>query len=359
MIGKNVIMALFSKHKMQVYPRVLLIIFSCLKYSFTFAQHEVNTSKNQNNLQYGASLKATFEIGSLKDHREEEKQTNPNFKLVVNFGIGSNYISSNIYPTLNTELQFYNGGIGSKNRGSFFHSRLALDFISALTITAGINNVFRQDNLSALQERNVPLYYFSDFAYPALQNPFLYSLSLGTNFIVTTDKNKTSQRIGFINIHADRGQFSYYNDGGPGISDICLGDRKDRYYTGGGVFSYHGKRNEPINIVEVSYHKFTGYTLNAFELSNKLFFNFMSYKREDQEYYNKSLLSINIGVIQKGPNNYRSGLSFTYKLYTPIILDFQHKIHWVIYNTYHMAPYKPHSAIAINYYLTNSNIGLR
>jgi len=163
-------------------------------------------------------------------------------------------------------------------RPSYKKPFVTVDFITAFTLTSGFNNYFTSEHLAdTVNWHLMPLYYFADFVNPALENPYNYSLSLGTNVIASTDKNKTVQRIGFLNIHLESLQFSYYNDGGSPFDELYLGDSKDRYYTGGAMLSYSGLQKDFVNHIELSFHKFTGYTKNAFEVSNKLDLTYVNY----------------------------------------------------------------------------------
>jgi hypothetical protein len=245
----------------------------------------------------------------------------------------------------------YNNGLGSSKPGKK-KPAINLDLITALTITAGVKDLLLQNRQQLFLNRNVPLYYFADFGLPALKNPFAYSLSIGTNFIFNNDPDKKFQRTGFANFHFDRFQISYSNDGGVPLSDIYLGDRKDRYYTGSVLFSYHGKPFTAINLLELSYHKFTGYTQNSFEASNQFDFAYVNYKKITQRFYNKSMFTLNVANPVKG-----YGVNF--KLYNKTKWDVQHLIHWSIFNSYHIVPYKEHAAVAGTYYLSQTTIGLK
>ena len=231
---------------------------------------------------------------------------------------------------------------------------LTFDFISAFTLTAGFTNHFSTDLIDPLKEGeyNVPLYYFGDFTFPALQNPYRYSFSVGTNIIFTTDRNKTAQRVGFFNVHLNHVQISYYNDGGTPFDDSYLGDGKDRYYTGGALFSYHGKPYTAINLIELSFHKFTGYTKNAFEVSNKLDLAYVNYKNKEEKYYNKSMWTLNI-------SNPAKGFGINIHRYNYTKWDVQHLIHFSIFNSYHLVPYDDYFSVSGIYYHTNTNIGLK
>jgi hypothetical protein len=325
--------------------KILHIVTCCFAISAAGAQSKQYIKSSSFGLQYGFSVKAQFEFSTVA-------KTQPlHARLAIAGGVGSSFVDNNIYPTLNTELQLYNNGIGSGKPGKT-RPGINLDFVAALTLTAGIKDFLQQDRLQLFMERNVPLYYFADFGLPALQNPFAYSFSIGTNFIFNNDPDKKMQRTGFVNFHFSRFQISYYNDGGVPLSDIYLGDRKDRYYTGSALLSYHGKPYTALNLVELSYHKFTGYTQNSFEASNQFDFAFVNYKKTAQRFYNKSLITLNLANPVKG-----YGLST--KLYNKTKWDVQHLIHWSIFNSYHIVPYKEHLSFAPVYYTSQTTMGLK
>lgn len=323
------------------------ILFVCCLISYVVnAQQKTFQLNNQYGLQYGFSLKTLIELGFSK------KIPNPIIRLSVSGGVASNFLDDHIYPSLNAELQLYNGGLGSRSTRNFFQVQPSFDGLVAVTLTAGTTDNFVKKFQNSLDDRNVPLYYFSDFGKPSLQNPFTYSFSVGTNLLFTTDKGKKDQRVGFINIHFKNFQFSYYNDGGVPVSDIYLGDRADRYYTGGGVISYHLSRSKPINDVQVSFHKFTGYSKSAFEVSNELYLDYMNYHDVSQKNYNKSLWSFTMGSVKEG-------LEFNYKNYNNLNWDLQHHIHTAIFNAFHLVPYKEYHSISLSKYYSQNHIGIK
>ena len=208
-----------------MFLKMLHIVVCCMVISITCAQQKQYIKSSSNGLQYGFSVKVQVEFSAVK------KTQAPHIRLALAGGIGSSFIDNNIYPALNTELQLYNNGLGSSKPGKK-KPGLNVDLVTALTLTTGVKDFLRQSRAQFFASRNVPLYYFADFGLPALQNPFAYSFSIGTNFIFNNDPHKKMQRTGFLNFHFNRFQVSYSNDGGVPLSDIYLGDRKDRYYTG-------------------------------------------------------------------------------------------------------------------------------
>ncbi len=314
----------------------------------TVAQSKRVYSNSQLSFQYGFSIKGLVEF-SLNT-----KSQKPVFRLCTDFGMGSNVLARAFYFSINIECQLYNGGLGSKRREGEKKPGVTLDIINGFTLTTGLRNYLTHDSLPHIinTDRNVPLYYFSNFSYPALQNPYSYSISAGTDFIFSTDKFKSSQRVGFLNLHLHTIQASYYNDGGTPLEQITLGDGKDRFYSGGALISYHGVSNNGINLVEISFNKFTGYTKNAFEVSNKLDLAFVNYNNSEEKYYNKSLWSLNIGNPEKG-----YGLTLNRYNYTN--WDVQDFIHFTKFYSYHLVPYDDYFSISGTYYFDYTNIGLR
>jgi hypothetical protein len=281
----------------------------------------------------------------------KHQHPNPYFRLGADAGIASTFISDAIYPAINVEIQFYNAGLGSRNREGATHFGPNLEICPAFTITAGWPNRLKS---SLLDNRFTGLYYFSDFARPALQNPFSHSLSLGTILCFTLDTAKRYQRVGFLGANFGGGtQFSYYNDGGPFFAWSSLGDGEDRYHTGGGMISYSGPRNTMVNTVEIAYHKFTGFTKSSFEASNALFLAFMDYHDGEQQFYNRSVYDVNI------ESPFR-GYGVTFQWYNSVKFDLQHDIHTAVLDTYHMVPYSPpYVTVGLSYLSGFQQTGLK
>ncbi|MFL5787369.1 MAG: hypothetical protein ACJ748_04910, partial [Flavisolibacter sp.] len=167
-----------------------LTVYCCIFHCAMFIAPIINAqsyklySNNQLSFQYGFSLKGLIEFSCKKGSQA------PVFRLCADLGLGSNILARAIYFTVNNELQLYNGGLGSSRRPNHKKPTFTLDLIVAFTLTTGMNNYLTNDSLPAIinSNRNVPLYYFSNFAQPSLQNPYNYSLSVGTNFVFSTNR---------------------------------------------------------------------------------------------------------------------------------------------------------------------------
>lgn len=286
--------------------------------SFIFLGTILIRSQNDR-LQYGGTIKLT--VSCLpKTGKSEPKFI---YRISASAGIADFWMKNIFYPSVNGELQLYNGGIGSTNNEVF--GKPNLDFILAFTLTSGYN-IGNLENKSFLR-------YFSDFATPSLKNPYLNSVSLGTNLIFTSDKNRVTQRVGFLNLNSNDIQISYYNDGTP-FGFLFLGDGEDRYYTGGGTLSYDKFNNNTKNAysLELSFHKFTGFNKSSFDFGNETSASLVEYGKDTiQEEYNKSVLRLNTMFFNK--NNVNFGAVFS--IYNHNLFDVQHLIHNKLSYSFH------------------------
>ncbi len=267
--------------------------------------------------QYGAAVKGLVDIVDRKLH----------FSLAVGAGAGYLVLPNAAFLSAHLDVVIYNNGLGSPKPG-LQKPALETDVIGALTLTGG--GPYRFSNKRFDADSYIPLYYFSNLNRHSLQNPFLYSASLGSDFVFSSTRKIRIQRIGFLNVNLHGFDLSYYNDGTP--FDKNLGDGHDRYYTGGGIVSYHASMKHTVNVFEVAYFKFTGYHKNAFEIANALDQSYINYHDQDQQKYNKSLFSLGIG---SSNGHWMAGLN----IYNDTKTDYQHKIHNLIFNGYHRVPY--------------------
>jgi hypothetical protein len=294
-------------------------------------------------VQYGYALKASLEIG--------RKKNSTNWRLGVSLGTGA-YLGANwLYPSLHTDFMLYHGGIGSARPGNKKAPGVSVECLIAYTFTAGFENRMREGHRLQPGKRNYPLYYFNNFTAAPLQNPMNYSLSYGGNVIFTPTRTTNKwQQVGFFNLHLDRMQLSYANDGPPFYPPF--GDRYDRFHTGAGYLSLHGDDDWPVNLIEIGFNKFTGYSKNAYELSNKVGTNYIYYRDEEQQYYNKSRFYFTVANTAK-----QYGASFN--LYNHPDWDVQHRIHLNMFYPFHMVPYHPANTVGGLFYYGQSKIGLQ
>jgi len=232
-----------------------------MRYTIVFIlvllSHEMESqTRSFDDLRLGIGVKLNIEIQNLD---------RISFRASATGGIG-HYLKINddgfgTLPTAHIGLLLYNRGIIGSQLDKNYLKSIFLDFFTNFTLTTGGKNI---KNINRIEDRRVPLYHFSDFTANPLLNTFKHSLSFGTNIILNPDKNRSPQVFGFVNLNIARtAQVSYYNDGGPILK--YLGDKKDRYYTGGIVLSAHFNSKAEINLVELSFHKFTGWQQYAFD----------------------------------------------------------------------------------------------
>lgn len=285
---------------------ICILMFS----NFGFAQNSIDINSNYG-FQFGVSGKVQVEFNIRQ---------NPSFKLSATTALGYMEKNSHFFPTVHTGIILFNRGpIGSVLNKKWHHLQMHF-FYSAL-------GTFRLDKRSiSLQERYVPFYHFSDFTANPLHNPYKSSLSYGAIWVHMPKTVK--QRIGFFNANiTGRVQVSYYNDGGPILS--WVGDKHDRYYTGGLLLSYHGNTYTELNLIELSYHKFTGYNPYAFDVGDKLQLDHLVYADTQQFAFNQQRWKLNLTNITTGYGGHIS-------LYNFNRLDLQDFLH---FNT--SVPYHP------------------
>lgn len=148
-------------------------------------------------------------------------------------GIGVSKKFNAIEPGANLAINFYNGGIGARSDSN------AMNFDTVLTakVTAGAGN----GNPMTIY----PLHIDSG---TGLVDKYKYSATLGTNFIL--NNNDRNQQVGFIQVRAADFSFQTYNDFG-GFKKIGISDGYDRWWTGGGNFTF-GARNSDYQLIIAS-----------------------------------------------------------------------------------------------------------
>lgn len=321
--------------------RILLIFLALFYTQLIFGQ---NISNNYN---LGVGSKLTIEILYNK-----QSKIWFNWRLAMSFN--SSYLLSDTYlPTFNIDWVLMQGGIGTNDvdfvrQKKFFQS--PVQHFLAFTFHPLQFGKISNDNHTFIGK---PLYYFSDFTYPILINPFKGSISMGTSLIWNFHERKL-QRVGVLNISYVNFQILYANDGGSDITTLfgLLGDKEDRWFTGTTILNYyHNKYN--FNSIEISYHKFTGWAKNSFDVSCDLGLTETSYNDSKQNKYNTSLLSLKVLCTPNIINNHGILGGFGINFYDVHTLDFQHKIHLNKYYSYHASPNPTKIGIALYGQLQN------
>ncbi len=284
----------------------------------------IGTSQNEFSIsssdwQYGVGLKLNIEIGA---RFKNFGLFTPGAKLSVTAGAGYN-TGLGFYPAINSGFLVFNKNtIGSNQSKSAWCPQF--HFFANSTIAAEID----QKNFDQLQ-KSVPFYHFTEFVANPLQNPYYSSISFGVNYIKVDNSH---QWVGFFNTNAFRTfQISYYNDGGPVLG--LPGDNRDRYYTGGVHGSYQGNYEDDIDLIELSYHKYTGYQKYAFDAADKLQIDYLNYNDIDQFSYNQQRWRLNISSL-------RSGYGGSLSIFNLNSIDFQDFLHFNTDVPYHPDYYR-------------------
>lgn len=290
------------------YLQIGLAICFTLLYNYTsHAQNDFSNSDSD--FTYGVATKVQIEFSNRGAVA---------YKLSLTGGLGYD-IENAVLPTLHTGVLLFNSNSVGADQSQKWYRLQAHFFVSTLATVRLDKRDF------SYFERNVPLYHFADFTSNPLQNPYKTSFSYGANWVFV--ENGKDQRIGFFNLNVmGIGQLSYYNDGGPILG--WAGDNRDRYYTGGLTISYHGDRDDLIDLVELSYHKYTGYQKYAFDVADHLQIDFLNYADTKQFAFNQQRWRLNF-------SNLENGFGGSFALYNKANLDLQDFLHFATNVPYH------------------------
>ena len=329
---------LCNRHQKQ-----LLLFTSLLLVQLNSVNAQQNTKivSSRTAIQYGYGLKFTADISRI------EKLS---FRLGITSGLGAFWGGNWLYPSLNGDFMIFRGGLGSARPGD--KSRF-IDYegIISYMITAGFSNRLRFASSARPGLRNYPLYYMNTWNLPSLQNPFRWSGSVGGNLVfLLSRRTHKFQVVGFANLHLDRVQLNYINDGPPFRPP--LGDLFDRLHTGGVFLTFHGNDNWAVNLIELGYNKFTGYSPSSYELTNKIGGSYVFYKDPKENYYNKSNWQLTVG-------NTTRYWAVSAIAYNHPRADIQHRIHNSSYYPLHLVPYKSTIALGAVTYFQQTRIGLQ
>ncbi|MEO1517456.1 MAG: polymorphic toxin type 23 domain-containing protein [Bacteroidota bacterium] len=143
---------------------------------------------------------------------------------------------------------------------------------------------------------------FQPYSTTALEHPYdHYAVTLGSSFIV--NNKKRHQHIGHFGFSVLDFSLMYFNDGGPIVQQLSLGDARDRWWTGGLHLSIH-PRNSDFRW-SATYLVYTGYSENAYVLSSLMDLKAVMYASNQAYFLNKGLLSV---AVQHKPSGFGAGL---------------------------------------------------
>lgn len=156
--------------------------------------------------------------------------------LSWHFGGGKSYMSGTaglgisrtigpVQPGANLAVNFYNGGLGARQDSSKWH----FDTVLTGKITAGAGKGSPMDIY--------PLHLDSG---TGMEDRYRYSATVGTSLIF--NNSNRNQHVGFVQLRVDDFSFQTYNDFG-GFKKIGISDGYDRWWTGGGNFTFGAKNS--------------------------------------------------------------------------------------------------------------------
>jgi hypothetical protein len=206
-----------------------------------------------------------------------KKQQFPGLRLFVSASFKKE-ISNNFQLIYSPSISVYTNTIGSNLNPSA--SDYQIDFSN--TIMTGLVS-----NGVSYTTKNLRTLHNADFY--NLYNDREHGLFLGTNFILNNHQRNQIVATGIVNIN--NLSILYYNDG-PDV--LGLGDKFDRYWTGGMGIYYANKKG--YNSMELSFDQFTGYQPLIYELSNILGFDVPQYSSKKEKFnFNTSSYHLKIG----------------------------------------------------------------
>lgn len=325
-----------------LYVSILGVALTLNPFHFNSAWSQVSEFESDAGVQRGIGVKVLASFSTVE-------KLNYRIGLIAGFG---GYLGDKrwLYPAFNTDLMLFGGGMGSPSPG--IKSCLNVEWIVSYLATIGCHDRLNHASSSRPEIRNYPLYYFNNWSHPSLQNPFEYSVSLGGNvvFFITKYLRPSRQMVGFLNLHASRLQASYANDGPPFRQPF--GDRFDRYHTGAGYVSFHGDNDWEVNLIELGYNKFTGYSHSSYEISNQLGNAYVFYEDENQNFFNKTNFYLNAANLTR-----HLGLAFSVVNFPWV--DIQHSIHLARHFPLHMVPYNGGFEVGLTRYYQLSKVGMQ
>jgi hypothetical protein len=275
--------------------KLLLLLFTLLNCSYFISEV---VAQGSTNVYY--SFKVHFNFGN----KMNSFQIGPSIGFVfyenrhiltgasINYTLSCGYLGSNLYQNVKNDVNLSSNSLLN-------NFSLSLFFLS--NISSGYSHIFRSRFKPF--NNNEGNYYL---------NPYRSSIGLSSIFAMT---NRSIQHIGSLHVKLQNINIGYFNDGPP-FSYLNISDGKDRWWTGGGFIEYFDAKSQQI--LTFNFERFTGYSLNAFEISNLLLMNETIYQS------NESFRNIGSLSIQYTDKN---GISGNITFIGDYIFDVQNLIH--------------------------------
>ena len=242
---------------------------------------------------------------------------------------------ADLIASIQSEVEFYRGGLGTSvlNRE---RSKIHVEIRNYPQLLLGV--------IDNSKMRGRPLVPSIGQSMSTLHDPFTASIGIGSCFINGINHNR-NQQLGYAIVGAWVVQAYYYNDGPP-YGLLGLGDRYDRWWTGGGGISIFFQNDRGfITDLGLRYDRFTGYQPHLYELANTLQINNLPYKEIEEQYYNQGRWQWRIGL--------RNLSHFTISQYNPRANDMQDYIHYITSAPFHIEPMDRFKTFGIEFQYRN------
>ena len=316
-------------------------------------------------VQTGLGLKLSIDVHPFKRRTYSHAY---NYRISTTFGVGvvpKEKGWANFQPSLVGSVELYHGGFGigkvePKRKWTGFGG----DFRIQGAITIGVEPDLITDPTNNLLWNN-PLIVNGPELVSPLVNPYRHSLTIGSGYTFFSHLCDY-QREGFIGISSQIGekdnnkytiQAMYHNDGAPPMSCLWLGDKYDRYYSGGMMISFLTPLNNVYNRFAVSYNKFSGHVPDAFEAMYELDAFVTDYDERGNLGKQQKLLNKSQWMFEITRNIYtwenwsaeQNLPGLVYKAYNSKKFDGQHMIHWLTQDPYHWVYFPVHHNLGISH----------
>ncbi|MBP6184081.1 MAG: RHS repeat-associated core domain-containing protein [Saprospiraceae bacterium] len=166
----------------------------------------------------------------------------------ASLALGSSFKSGNVMGSVNVAANFYNYGLGTAH-GASGNLSFQRDIIISPALTGGSGS-----------GNALPLNTFHNNSATGVSNDFQSSGSVGSNFVFNSDGR--NQRVGYGGGKVGDVGVNIYND----IAPLGLGDKNDRWWSGGGSVQFASNAGNSIIGSDV----FTGLRSGKDEFNNWL-----------------------------------------------------------------------------------------
>lgn len=194
--------------------------------------------------------------------------------------------NSAFLPMLDLKLGFYNNNLGSSTIKSYrnqwhivlaFSPTVAYSFQKATPENPGYIPVFTNTFLGLTHTD-----YDNNIGFSV---SYVYQYNFGKR-----ESRKLTQRVGGLFISTKYAFIHYYNDGGPVLN--LLGDKEDRYWTGGGTIGSKFTHKNELQYLMLTFDKYSGFNKGAFEASGLLYTDNVNYQDIKETTYNRGKYSL-------------------------------------------------------------------